>query len=124
MLSEYAFIDEENLLNEVYYYRLKQIDFDNTFEYSPIVSYSQITSETEPIIYPNPSTSGLFNIEIGTANKDEIQIYSSDLKFIKKINANENKLNLSLQELADGTYFLIFNLPEGQKIKQIQKFCR
>ncbi len=32
--QSYQFADK-NLVNGIYYYRLKQIDFDGTFEYSP-----------------------------------------------------------------------------------------
>jgi hypothetical protein len=37
------------------YYRLKQIDFDGTFEYSKVVA-ANITGTTSPSIYPNPAT--------------------------------------------------------------------
>ncbi|MBK7380185.1 MAG: T9SS type A sorting domain-containing protein [Ignavibacteriales bacterium] len=53
--KSYSFIDE-NLLSGIYQYRLKQIDFDGTFEYSNTVEV-EITSPTEFSLgqnYPNP----------------------------------------------------------------------
>ncbi|MBK6914488.1 MAG: T9SS type A sorting domain-containing protein [Ignavibacteriales bacterium] len=53
--KSYSFIDE-NLLSGIYQYRLKQIDFDGSFEYSNTVEV-EINSPTEFTLeqnYPNP----------------------------------------------------------------------
>ena len=55
MLNEYYF-EDLNLTPGVYSYRLKQIDFDGTFEYSNTIEV-EITSPTEFSLeqnYPNP----------------------------------------------------------------------
>jgi hypothetical protein len=45
------------------YYRLKQVDFDGTFSYSPIVFVEGLVSEVK--VYPNPSN-GTFMVVCGT----------------------------------------------------------
>jgi hypothetical protein len=52
-LNSYSFIDETPL-NGVNYYRLKQIDFNGTFEYSPVVA-EQHTPALIISAYPNPA---------------------------------------------------------------------
>jgi hypothetical protein len=55
--GNYVFIDQKPFQG-TNYYRLKQIDFDGTFTYSPIRSV--YIENQDPEIYPNPVTSVLF----------------------------------------------------------------
>lgn len=55
--GNYVFIDQKPFQG-TNYYRLKQIDFDGTFTYSPIRSV--YNENKDPEIYPNPVTSVLF----------------------------------------------------------------
>ncbi len=76
---EYQFVDrpEEDIANDrILYYRLKQIDFDGSFEYSPVVSV-QLTgiplSAALLTPYPNPAQDYLF-IPFTVANELPITI--------------------------------------------------
>ena len=61
-IKEYTFVDEKPL-NGINYYRLKAIDLDCTFEYSPIQSLKfEFDSRFE--VYPNPSVGREMNILI------------------------------------------------------------
>ncbi|MEO6287477.1 MAG: T9SS type A sorting domain-containing protein [Dyadobacter sp.] len=65
-LKTYTFLDEEATTTA--YYRLKQIDFNGTFTLSRIVV---VVPENESVVrlkaWPNPSTNGIFNVELPTA---------------------------------------------------------
>jgi hypothetical protein len=58
----YDFIDESPLMGNNYY-RLKSIDYDNSFEYSPVVFGSWNTSDGV-VIYPNPVVEKKFTIQL------------------------------------------------------------
>ncbi|MDD2636510.1 MAG: T9SS type A sorting domain-containing protein [Bacteroidales bacterium] len=55
--NSYNFIDASFIKNEINYYRIKQVDFNNEFSYSPIVSAAcKDNQQSTPSfsIYPNP----------------------------------------------------------------------
>ena len=68
-------------LGKVIYYRLKQVDKDNTFEYSSIISVNYIKAKNVRfIVYPNPNK-GEFTADVsGIENNHEIQISMRDEK--------------------------------------------
>lgn len=79
-MNYYSFTDRSIDENGVYYYRLKQVDFDGTITYSAIrqatVNCKQLL---QPQIYPNPN-SGSFNIILPYTG--EYIIYSVNGKII------------------------------------------
>lgn len=90
------------------YYRLKQVDFNNTFSYSPVISVSSpVDGKHKTSLYPNPN-GGEFTIETGEKGKIELEIinhlgkivYSESLERdsesnILKVNT-QNKLQAGL----------------------------
>ena len=65
-----------NLLPGVYYFRLKSIDLDGKFTYSPIrtLKINAGTGTDFVRIYPNPSNDGIFNIELQKTDYKKITI--------------------------------------------------
>ncbi len=124
--QEYRFndlIDRSVVQNTTFYYRLKQIDFDGTFEYSPIVSVQlgsvpQSVALLEP--YPNPAldylfipftvpderpvTIRLFNI----AGQEVLSVYESE-----QIGNGSHSVMANTSGLPSGTY--IIELAAGLK---------
>jgi hypothetical protein len=123
IINSYEFTDETPLKG-INYYRLKQEDFDGTYDYSDIIAI--IRGESDLLsVYPNPSTDGRFKIASSQIIQPGIYIYSTEMKLIKTVEANNTKeLDVSLTELTDGVYYLIFNTGGEQKIKKVEKFCR
>lgn len=65
-----------------YYYRIKQVDLDEKFEYSKTVLLNNDRVKTDPfIIYPNPASNTL---QIVGSNTDQISVFSVDGKIMYK----------------------------------------
>ncbi len=112
-----AYINAKNTLSEknnyeyfdqspsdgINYYRLKQIDLDGTFEYSPIKSINY-ESKIEITMYPNPAQNQLFFEGVKNGSKIEILNLSG-----KNIYTNSNyTLNtlVDIRHFNDGIYFV------------------
>jgi hypothetical protein len=111
-IIEYIHLDN-NPLTGSNYYRLKQIDWDGAFEYSPIkVGLWQINSDKDRrqlAISPNPASTDItvklpnyFN----TNNDLILQIYDFHGRLILKEPRNGNDLHIDLANLPDGGYML------------------
>ena len=111
--NEYSFKDESPLTGTSYY-RLKQVDFDKKFSYSPIQSIinSTVTLSTNDIsVYPNPATSAItVTVQMRKQQTSAIQIlditgrkaYSQSIDF----NEGQNQFKLPLNDLPAGIYFV------------------
>ncbi|MEM1325594.1 MAG: T9SS type A sorting domain-containing protein [Bacteroidota bacterium] len=77
--QNYTYTDEQPLTG-INYYRLKQVDIDGTFEYSDIVAVTH-ARKTMDIgeFYPNPSQSGIVNLDHSMTNGDNFSITIFDL---------------------------------------------
>ena len=112
--QNYTFNDVTAIPGVYYYYRLHQIDFDGQHEFSKIVSALipyDMSDLTVGTFVPNPS-SDLTTLEI-TSPSDQtanISVYSSIgewvFSFDKAIAKGSNKLVLSTDTFAAGTYFV------------------
>lgn len=107
---EYSFNDYE--VNEDYYYRLKQVDFNGKYEFSnPIFIKNNIINDVN--IYPNPANENLF-ISLNNATTDEfIWIIYTDVigksryKELISIQDGINSYELSsFKDLHSGIYFI------------------
>ncbi len=68
----YSFIDE-NLCN-YNYYRLKMVDYDDSYEYSPIIFVEKDMEIKQDLsVYPNPARNDI-NIAIGSLQDEEVTI--------------------------------------------------
>lgn len=97
-----------NQAEEITYYRLKQIDTDSSFYYSNIISI-HLLKKNNTVLFPNPFTNELKIVR----NSSELK--SMDVKLIDKIgqivfsknyNSQENSINLTLDFLNAGMYYL------------------
>jgi hypothetical protein len=75
--KDYTFKDSD-VLEDQYYYRIKQVDANTLFSFSNIISVARKIIQTEePLtvdIYPNPTTFDNINLKIKTRDKQEIVI--------------------------------------------------
>ncbi len=96
--------------SEVTFYRLKQIDFDGSFNYSEIKSVS-MNGFNSAFIYPNPASNFIqvesdFNSD-GTAIFQVVDIYGKNvLRQELSVQKGHNQNTLLIQDLPSGNYFL------------------
>lgn len=92
------------------YYRLKQNDFDGSYNYSNIVSVYYLSDDKRIIVYPNP-TSGKFSVSIlGYSNfTASVKVIDDNGKVIIQKTSSENHISLNqhTQALAKGVYLVI-----------------
>jgi subtilisin family serine protease len=108
----YEFLDTERGVNEVRYYRLKQVDFDGAFTYSPVISVKNNNEDFKSDIYPNPFTSQVFlQMETQEERPIEVRVFSAagiEVKYIKQmLPRGKNIVPIRLDEsLPNGNYFV------------------
>ena len=110
----YEFIDDLPALEEVFYYRLKQVDFDGEESLSAVrIVNRNIDKNERVLIYPNPNV-GEFNIKFNVKQDADIKIDIMDplgqvaLKNIirKDYRSGTYTEQVNITELPQGIYFL------------------
>ncbi|MEL6718104.1 MAG: T9SS type A sorting domain-containing protein [Bacteroidota bacterium] len=106
--QQYEFTDTESL-NDLVYYRLKQLDTDGRFEYSNIIAVKN-QKEHQLHIFPNPATDYLF---IGIPQEKQYQeiemwVFNQLGQLIKYRKSNSSQLNVS--DLQKGFYNLVLEV--------------
>ena len=108
---DYSFTDNRPYI-PISYYRLKQIDFDKSFEYSPIISVD-FSSMPESIINlrPNPTMDKIsFNWKSSSKNHLLVEIISfkgeSIFREVKNIEIGTNTIDLDLSSYENGLYLI------------------
>ncbi|MEZ4920238.1 MAG: hypothetical protein R2792_14130 [Saprospiraceae bacterium] len=108
---EYNFTDE-NPLSGINYYRLKQVDFDGTFSYSPIRAVRNAASSA-PVVYPSLATD-LVYADFGSTQVEEgnYQLFDAQGKLVKQenIDGQAGLLRIETTALPAGPYFIHFIL--------------
>ena len=109
----YSFTDMESGKTGVRYYRLKIVDRDNTFVYSPVRPVV-FNSEIKWQVYPNPSN-GTFNFiyQLGQNEIATIRVYDVNGRQVKQMNLAGNgfvqkaQVDLKATRFAPGVYLLL-----------------
>lgn len=91
------------------YYRLKQTDFDGTFEYfSPVSIHIERNTEERFTLYPNPNN-GNFRIDYQGDQDVEIRIFDMQGRMIhSKLLGARNINSVNLPQLPAGLYNVVF----------------
>lgn len=125
--NEYDFIDRNVEPNIVYYYRLMQLDFDNTIAYSNTISGELKSTEFDVFnITPNPTNinplANIFATKDGVMSLKIFDILGKQIKD-EAINLNKgtNKIEIDLTSLPAATYLVAFNLNNKNITKKILK---
>ncbi|MBS1594807.1 MAG: T9SS type A sorting domain-containing protein [Bacteroidetes bacterium] len=111
-MIKYATDDRQVATGTIYYYRLKQVDYDGKYEYSNIVSAS-LTGSNNGItihnIYPNPAAAQV-TVDIVAATETPVAISFTDvlgrevLSTQWQLRAGYNDRRFDIAALADGVY--------------------
>lgn len=73
--SDYMFKDNNVHSGQTYYFRLKQLDSDGSFEFSRIISVNPNPGEGS-FVFPNPSK-GSFTVTTKSNNTDDFKLYNA-----------------------------------------------
>ena len=112
---EYDYTDTRPLFGSSYY-RLRQVDFDGQFEYSPVqgVNIQHSGRSLEVTLYPNPTTGDNINIRLISANRrNNVKLRLIDLsgkmflnKFVDVEKFAQDQRITPCKELQKGIYIL------------------
>ncbi|MEM9846517.1 MAG: SdrD B-like domain-containing protein [Bacteroidota bacterium] len=111
--TDYSYEDKTAISGVLYYYRVKNVDFDESFSYSEIRSARLAAEKADMEVYPNP---------VGQNQTLNVRIFLEDLStaiYLMDIDGNRvrvlrenvlakgwNTIALSVADLAAGTYFV------------------
>lgn len=101
--QNYTYLDAEKGRGAVYY-RLKQVDFDGKFEYSPLVQLNQLEQQEVFKLYPNPAADRI-SIQ-GTAYPAEVVLMNAQGATVWKTKVQHAGEELQFPYIADGVYTL------------------
>jgi len=120
--SYYSFEDEA-LNAGHYYYRLKQVDYNGSFEFSNVIEADIVTVNSFDLSqnYPNPfNPSTTINFSISNSGLVSLKVYDvmgNEIAeiFYQEIAAGSHSIEFNAAGLASGTYF--YKLQAGNKIE-------
>ena len=111
------------------YYRLKMIDYDGQFKYSPVQQVKINCGDTRSYfnVYPNPVKNGeaTLNFKIQYEGIANMTIVSTTGQIVAKrqvtVNSGDNNIPLKLYDLTKGIYFIKLLSADGRVIAETQK---
>lgn len=123
--KQYKFVDKKPL-SGTNYYRLKQVDFDGTVTYSPVLAVEVKIAQPVISLYPNPATHAL-NVDLGNAKSYKeinLRIINALGKAIYQqsiTNLNTHAISVPVAALPAGTYYLVVIKDNVQESKTFIK---
>jgi Secretion system C-terminal sorting domain len=99
--NDYTFTDFSPL-NNVNYYRLKQVDFDDKFEYSSTKSVYMSANDKKFTVYPNPVSDKLNVVSNSLDTEGVAQVFNMSGSLVKTMQLANNQLIVA--ELPVGLY--------------------
>ena len=116
---DYSYFDKDLPLHlrqtGTVYYRLKIMDFNGTFEYSPVKSIHFERTESKVMLYPNP-TQDIVHIE-SEEEVNMVTLYNSQGQIITTTISNQ----LDLKNYPSGVYRIGVETERGMSFKSVVK---
>lgn len=123
---DYTFTDPV-FLNKTTYYRLKQVDIDGRFVYSPVVVLSAGQKREGISVFPNPVTSQAnLTITLSQSASTSFSLMDNQGQLVRKwqqsLQFGTTVMTISMEGLASGLYHLEVKTPSTQqRIKLIKQ---
>ncbi len=112
-ISVYEYIDTEPLEGRAYY-RLKIVDLDGSFQYSPIVSVSACSDKMIEIV-PNPTAGDVFLT--GDFDASKLQLFDfSGRQYECETRTINGGILLEMKHFPSGVYFLRYDRKDSYRI--------
>lgn len=105
--TQYKFTDNYVSPKVVYYYRLRQVDFDNGERLSMVRQAKIEGAEVYISLTPNPAKNKVRLFVTGAAKKVNIQLYNAEGKMVRKwteVQLNGQPVYLNINGLSKGNY--------------------
>ncbi|MBT8191267.1 MAG: T9SS type A sorting domain-containing protein, partial [Saprospiraceae bacterium] len=130
--TAYLFEDTEIYKSGIYYYRLRQVDLDGSFEYSKIIAVEVIFDDVEEQkismgVYPNPAAHDI-NVDLVVKRPASFEggFYDAIGQLIKKVDkqqipAGKTTINVDINDLPVGTYLLRVKVDDQVIFEKIAK---
>lgn len=118
--QDYVYEDKDLRSGQLYYYRLKQIDFDGQFEYSEIITARTAGKEIIGTFAPNPAVAGQTTLAYTTAEAGELLLSIFNiagkevLRQTPSVVSGTNSFDLDLSGLDAGMLFV--KMQQGQQM--------
>ena len=116
-VNTYHFADNA-LRNGTNSYRLKMLDMEGHYNYSPVRTLDMDGSGFQVHIFPNPYHSGELHIT-SSVNIRQVGLADVSGRIILRTAANVNNYTLIPGRLARGMYFLILDTEGGRKVEKL-----
>jgi Secretion system C-terminal sorting domain len=113
---DYRFTDEGSL-SILNYYRLKQVDFDGQFNYSPVVTAVAGKGKLKGI-FPNPTADKVTLIGNDLTNDDVVTIFDLNGRSVKTQKVSGSQIDVS--DLSKGFYILSISDINGQSVERVR----
>jgi len=110
--QEYVNDDKDLRQGQLYYYRLKQIDYDGGFEYSEVISARTAGQEVTGVFAPNPAVAGQTTLSYATPADGEMNLRVFDvagkelLRQTHLVVEGSNRFELDFRDLGTGLFFV------------------
>lgn len=110
--NDYLFEDRNVDADTEYFYRLKQINFDGSFNFSSIVSAQVIGEGLRTSVFPNPVAGGLVQLSINTPSDAALLVTAYNgvgqvMRSVERtVQAGRSQIELDIQDFAPGVYYL------------------
>ena len=114
--NNYEYEYENNSLEGLIYFRLKQTDYDGLVSYSPIVSKDIKQQKMDFKIYPNPTTD-YFTIDDENHDILKVELFNQMKTKIELPQSNSN--NYYVSNLPSGAYFVVITTITQTVVKEI-----
>ncbi len=121
---QYEFLDEN--YGKSTYYRLKQIDFDGTHEFSQVINIKRVTGFDLISAFPNP-TRGKVSVQLNSLVADDINLTVTNVLGQRlsvssfQVAAGEQTLEVDMTNLQTGIYYLTIDNGTEQIVEKIVK---
>lgn len=125
IISNYSYVDK-GLFPQTYYYRLKQVDIDQKYKISAVVTAS-INGKAETVLgqnYPNPFRGQtLIPYTLGRKSKVNLTVFDLNGRAMKVLingtqNAGSHNQYFYSNQLAPGVYYYRLTTEEGTSVKK------
>jgi len=123
---DYKYTDKD-LAAGIYYYRLRQVDFDNKFTYSPVVS-AEIKASATLVLYqntPNPfNKSTVIRFDLPKQGKIKLAVYDVHGREVKVLvndvkQAGSHIINFDANTLSSGIYYYRLTTESGNAVRKM-----